>query len=110
MYADLVFDHFEHPRHQGFLDTPTHVGVYTDPDTRDNIWLQLDMPGPYVLDAKWSGSGSALATAGASMLIDYLIGKRPSVTEDEFLSLFGPGVDPSCLAAWHALQTALEYQ
>lgn len=108
MYSDLVFDHFEHPRRQGFLNTPTHVGVYTDIDTRDNIWLQLDMPGDYVLDARWSGSGTALVRAGASMLCEHLIGKRPNLSNEEFLSLFGPGVDPSCSVAWHALQTALE--
>ncbi|MFA4873026.1 MAG: iron-sulfur cluster assembly scaffold protein [Patescibacteria group bacterium] len=93
LYREEILDHYKHPRNFGVLDNPT-VTVDEDNSTcGDQMKIALKVHNGVLAGILWSGSGCALSMAGASMLSEYIKGKKmydiESITESDILQMMG---------------------
>lgn len=68
-------DHFLNPRNTGEVDSPTHVGVVTNPVCGDMMKLTLRVDGGIVREAKAKTFGCAAAIACSSALTELVRAK-----------------------------------
>lgn len=74
-YKVFVMEHAQHPRHSHVLSNPTHQTSTTDRVCGDSASVTLNVKNGVVTDVGIVVDGCALATAGGSVLADYLVGK-----------------------------------
>ncbi len=75
LYQEIILDHAKNPRHKGTMDTATHQAEGHNPLCGDEVTMFLRMEGDRVADLSFEGSGCAISTATASMLVEQLKGK-----------------------------------
>src|SRR3990167_45278 len=78
LYREVILDHYQNPRHQGTLTTPTITAEGKNPLCGDELTLQLGIEDGKITAVAWSGHGCSISMASASMLAEQLLGKPMS--------------------------------
>jgi nitrogen fixation protein NifU and related proteins len=96
LYQQLVLDHNRAPRNFGPLPGATHSARGLDALCGDDILVELVVKDDRVLRAGFSGEACAITKAAASMMTEWLTGRKVSEIEPGFgqfeLSLSDPDV------------------
>ncbi|MDD2929408.1 MAG: SUF system NifU family Fe-S cluster assembly protein [Sideroxydans sp.] len=131
LYQETILDHYRQPRNAGRMADANRVAEGFNPLCGDRIKLFLKVDDGIISDARFEGSGCAIATASASLMTESIKGKR----QDEALHLLeqvhhmvaGDGSDSGvgklqvlsgvhefpqrvkcATLAWHTMKAALE--
>jgi len=83
LYQETIFDHYRQPRNFGRLDGANRMADGYNPLCGDKVTLYLQVNDGVIRDARFEGSGCAIATASASLMTESIKGR----TEDEALQL-----------------------
>ena len=77
-YSDLVWDHFDHPRHAGALDERSNrvgTGLVSNPFQGDVIKLQIEVTQGVIAAARFKAHGGVATLAAASLVTEWLVDK-----------------------------------
>lgn len=84
----LLQDHAQHPRHRREVLDMADVGHAANPMCADTFDVGVTVEHGIVVDAAFCGSGCALAVGSASLLCEYVVGKRViDLAVEEFMHL-----------------------
>ncbi|HEY6095686.1 MAG TPA: SUF system NifU family Fe-S cluster assembly protein [Gallionellaceae bacterium] len=83
LYQETILDHYRQPRNAGTLPGANRTAEGYNPLCGDRVKLYLQVEGGVIRDARFEGTGCAIATASASLMTESIKGKR----EDEALRL-----------------------
>ena len=83
LYHETILDHYRQPRNLGRLAGANRTAEGYNPLCGDSIKLYLKVEDGVVRDARFEGTGCAIATASASLMTESIKGKR----KDEALHL-----------------------
>ncbi len=83
LYQETILDHYRNPRNAGRLDGANRVAEGYHPLCGDRVKLYLQVEDGVIRDARFEGSGCAIATASASLMTESIKGMR----EEEALRL-----------------------
>src|SRR5512144_1794904 len=78
-YSDLVWNHFDHPRHPGMLDEcSSHVGtgLVDNPFQGEVIQLQIELTREVITAARFKAHGGVATLAAASLVTEWLEGRK----------------------------------
>lgn len=78
LYQETLLDHYRQPRNAGRLADANRVAEGFNPLCGDRIKLFLKVEEGVIRDARFEGSGCAIATASASLMTESIKGKRES--------------------------------
>lgn len=78
IYQDLILYHYKNPKNFGKLKKPTKSGVINNPLCGDKLSIDLQIDKEAISDISFSGEGCAISIASASMLTEYVKGKKIS--------------------------------
>jgi nitrogen fixation NifU-like protein len=100
LYAEIILDHFKHPRHEGLLEKPDIHAEDTNPLCGDKVKVDLRVDGEKkVCDIGFLGEGCAISKASTSILTDELLGKSlddiENFSQDQLYELIGIEVSPA---------------
>jgi len=70
-----ISEHDRNTKRRGPLNRPTHVGFARNPLCGDEVWLDLDVVGDAIRQARFHGQGGVVSQACASMLCEGIEGK-----------------------------------
>jgi nitrogen fixation NifU-like protein len=84
LYQERLLAHNRAPNNRFELPGATHRARGTDALCGDDIELWLRLAGDRVEAASWSGEACAVTTAAASMLTEWLQGRRPGAVQAGF--------------------------
>ena len=76
-YSDLVWDHFDHPRHPGVLDERSScvgTGRVDNPFQGEVIQLQIEVIQEVIMAARFKAHGGVATLAAASLVTEWLEG------------------------------------
>lgn len=76
IYAEEIISQYEHPHNRGRIETASAVFHDNNPVCGDDLTIYLVVKDGVVEDAKFDGVGCAISVASASMLTDFIKGKR----------------------------------
>ncbi|OGK14917.1 SUF system NifU family Fe-S cluster assembly protein [Candidatus Roizmanbacteria bacterium RIFCSPLOWO2_02_FULL_37_19] len=76
IYQEVILDHYKHPRNFGEIDQPDKSSRAINTVCGDKIFLTAEISKGAIKQVKFSGTGCAISVASASMLTDYLKGKK----------------------------------
>ncbi len=76
IYTEIILDHFENPRNRGFIVNSTKSCHVSNPLCGDKINMAIKVDKEKVADIKFEGAGCAISTAAASMLTEYVKGRK----------------------------------
>lgn len=76
VYQDFIIDHYRNPRNYGTLKNPTGHAEIFNPSCGDKLQMDIIVKNDIIQDVKFSGSGCAISQASASLLTDFVKGKR----------------------------------
>jgi nitrogen fixation protein NifU and related proteins len=75
MYADVILDHYRHPRNQGSLDNPDVVHEELNPLCGDRVRIELAIAEDgSIRAARFRGDLCMIARAATSLLTEMIIG------------------------------------
>jgi nitrogen fixation NifU-like protein len=83
LYQEVILDHYRQPRNAGRMDEANRKAEGFNPLCGDRVKLYLNVEDGVILDARFEGTGCAIATASASLMTESIKGKR----KEEALSL-----------------------
>lgn len=83
LYQETILDHYRQPRNAGRLPGANRTAEGYNPLCGDRVKLYLQVEDGVIRDARFEGSGCAIATASASLMTESIKGKH----EDEALQL-----------------------
>ena len=72
LYQELILDHTKHPRNFGQLENANCKAHGHNPLCGDKLTVFLDLEDEVVRDVRFQGSGCAISTASASMMMVWL--------------------------------------
>ncbi|MDT8448530.1 MAG: SUF system NifU family Fe-S cluster assembly protein [Wenzhouxiangellaceae bacterium] len=90
LYQAQILDHNRAPHNHFELSDATHSARGLDALCGDDMRIWLKVENGAIERASWSGEACAITTASASMLTDWLAGRRPAevrAAEGRFRSL-----------------------
>src|SRR5664280_1603481 len=76
MYREIILDHYKHPRNFGTLPHATSTASAYNATCGDKIVMEIAVADKKIKDVRFSGVGCAISQAAASMLTEYVKGKR----------------------------------
>jgi nitrogen fixation protein NifU and related proteins len=76
LYQDTILDHFRQPRNLGRLPGANRMAEGYNPLCGDTVKLYLKVEDGVIRDARFEGTGCAIATASASLMTESIKGKR----------------------------------
>jgi nitrogen fixation protein NifU and related proteins len=82
LYQETILDHYSKPRNAGQLDGANRTAEGFNPLCGDKVKLYLKVENGVILDARFEGTGCAIATASASMMTETIKGKRAAEALD----------------------------
>jgi nitrogen fixation NifU-like protein len=101
MYAELILDHYRHPRNYGTLDPSDIKARDTNPLCGDEIEITAKISGQKISEIMFNGKGCAISQASASMLTELMTGKNlgsvKDIRRDDILKMLGIQLSPSRL-------------
>lgn len=99
MYAEEILDHYRNPKNFGKLDKPDVKVRELNPLCGDQYEFQVKVSGGKIADVKFNGDGCAISTASASMLSEFIKGKKISdlkkMEQKDLLKILGIEVSPA---------------
>ncbi len=82
-YREEVIDHAKHPRNRGVFEDVTHKGRATNASCGDEMGVGLKIEDGKILQARFEGTGCALAVSAASMLTEKIEGMLVEKVREE---------------------------
>ena len=82
IYQEFIIELYKKPLNYGVIENPDFKAEVHNPTCGDNIVLYLKVENEIIADAKHSGKGCAISQASASLLTEYLRGKRIDEVKD----------------------------
>jgi nitrogen fixation NifU-like protein len=76
LYQDTILDHYRQPRNSGRMADANRTAEGFNPLCGDRVKLYLNVEDGVILDARFEGTGCAIATASASLMTESIKGKR----------------------------------
>ena len=76
LYQETILDHYSKPRNAGRLEDANHTAEGYNPLCGDQVKLYLKVEDGVIVDARFEGTGCAIATASASMMTESIKGRR----------------------------------
>lgn len=99
MYAENILDHYRNPRNFGKLENPDAKYRELNPLCGDEYEFQLKFSDEKIDDIKFSGDGCAISMASASMLSEFVKGKKVSdvqkISFEKVLGLLNISISPA---------------
>lgn len=99
MYAENILDHYRNPKNFGKMEKPDAKFRELNPLCGDEYEFQLKFSDGYAKDVKFNGDGCAISMASASMLSEFVKGKKISeirkISPDDVFKLLGITVSPA---------------
>jgi len=93
IYREKLLDHYNNPRNYGVMEACDTSVELENASCGDLIKVQIDAKGDVISEAKFTGEGCAVAIASASILTEYMRGKKLQdiikLTLEEFIDLIG---------------------
>jgi nitrogen fixation NifU-like protein len=98
-YREVIIDRHKHPLYKGTLETSDVSFEDENPLCGDQIRIDIKFDeNENVVDAKFSGTGCAISTATADLLVEALIGKTfeevNALTKEDILKMIGIELGP----------------
>jgi len=75
-YRAIVIEHFRHPRNRGHLPNANRSAEGANPLCGDRIRIQLRVDDETITDARFTADACALCIASASLLTEFVRGRR----------------------------------
>lgn len=101
MYAEEILDHYRSPKNFGRLDKPDVKVRELNPLCGDQYEFQVKVSDGKITEVKFNGDGCAISTASASMLSEFIKGKKISelkkMEQRDLLSMLKIEVSPARL-------------
>ena len=101
IYREVILEHYKHPHNFGKLKSPTKHAQESVVSCGDKITMELEIKNDKLANIAFSGQGCAISMAAASLLTDYIKGKKVDelrrLTADDILSLLGVTLTPTRL-------------
>ena len=105
-------DLFRNPHNKGAIKQPSVSVVKRNPMCGDEITLQLDIVDGVVKKAKFDGSACSVSVISASVLTDFLIGKKlaevKKLEKDDLLKMINLNLTTSRVACATLVLSALK--
>lgn len=76
LYTEELLEHYRHPQNFGVLDSPTNKITLHNPLCGDVITLYVEVEKGKISKVAFEGKGCAISTASASLLTEYIKGKK----------------------------------
>ncbi len=100
LYRDIILDHFKHPHNFGVIDHATCSAHMHNTSCGDKIRMDIIISDDNTIsDIRFSGEGCAISFASASILTDFVKGKRVAdvlaLTPEDLYSLVMTPLTPS---------------
>lgn len=116
MYREQLLDHYHHPHGWGLAEHSTVQQQLVNASCGDAITVQVDITDDHVTAMRFEGHGCVISRATASLLSDYVVGKRVMECLDygwpDIQALLGTSIQPSrikcAMLSLDAMQTALK--
>src|SRR3989339_1005261 len=116
IYADIILDHYQYPRNNKKLDVPTSTVDVSNPLCGDELHMELIEKNGKVVEIGFTAVGCAISIASASMLTEYVKGKRVKdlveISKDDVLRLLNIELTPNrikcALLSWEALKKLMD--
>ena len=94
LYRQMIVERYKNPLHRGELDTVDFEFEDENPLCGDHLHVMVDVgENNIITDAKFEGSGCAISTASADILMEYIVGKPldevKTMEKEELLELIG---------------------
>lgn len=74
LYQELILDHARSPRRFGEIEGATHQARGDNPLCGDSLEISLRIEGGKIESAGFTGTGCAISTASASLLLESIVG------------------------------------
>lgn len=81
-YREEIIDHYKHPRNFGNLEDKNLTGKGINAACGDMIEFYIKSDGNKIAEVMWRGVGCAMSTASASLLSEFIKGKKLSEIAD----------------------------
>jgi nitrogen fixation protein NifU and related proteins len=99
VYTSVIRERWRRPRFRGELADATRVAEDVNPLCGDRVRLALELDGPTVVDARFSGDSCAICTASADILIEKIRGasvaEAAAVTAGDLLAALEADIRPT---------------
>lgn len=94
LYRQLIVERHKHPLHKGALEVVDFVFEDENPFCGDHLHVMVHVDENNVItEAKFDGTGCAISTASADILMEYIVGKSvdevKALEKEELLDLMG---------------------
>lgn len=94
LYRQMIVERYKNPLHRGELDKIDFEFEDENPFCGDHLRVMVDVDENNIItDAKFEGSGCAISTASADILMEYIVGKPldevKTMEKEELLELIG---------------------
>lgn len=114
MYSERLLDHYRNPRNRGELAEADLDGEELNSLCGDQVRVQARLYRGRIGEAAFSGRGCALCLGAASILTEFILGRRlvdmTAATDDEFLAELSATIYPTrldcALLPWRAFRKA----
>ena len=115
MYRENILYLYKNPRNFGILKDASHEKKEVNPLCGDEITVQIKVEGVRIADVRYTAKGCAISIASASLLTDYIKGKKVqevlAMNTEDILSLLEIPIGPvrlkCALICLKAIQKAL---
>lgn len=101
IYKDVILHHWKNPKNFGKLKNPSKRAFLENPFCGDKIKMEAKIENGKIKEIKFSGSGCIISLATASLLTEYVKGKKISnlknLNKDFILNLIGIKLGPTRL-------------
>ncbi|MEN3044217.1 MAG: Fe-S cluster assembly sulfur transfer protein SufU [Candidatus Hydrothermales bacterium] len=112
---EVILDHYKNPRNYGEIEKPDIEYEGGNPYCGDEIKMQFKIKDGVIEDVKFRGKGCAISQAAASILTEYIKGKKVEdlrrFTKKEHLENLGLELSPirmkCALLSYEVLKIAL---
>lgn len=112
---EMLLDHYRNPRNYGKIENPSSEITDNNPVCGDTVHISVQVKDGMIADIKFVGQGCSISQASASILTEYVKGKKVSealsITESSFIELIGfplgPNREKCALLSLNALRKAL---
>lgn len=99
MYAENILDHYRNPKNFGKLENADAKSRELNPLCGDEYEFNLKFSDGIVKDVKFNGDGCAISMASASMLSEFVKGRKISeakkISPEDIFKLLGITVSPA---------------
>ncbi len=99
MYREQILEHYKHPHNKGRMENPDAYFEDSNPLCGDEIRVYFRIKDGVVADVKFEGQGCAISTAAASLLTDFVKGKKiadlKNLTQKDVFEFLGVPLSPA---------------